>query len=160
VNTTAPADRGVAVDSAPDDLDAAYAEIRREPYLFTWAARQWQLPHLGGLDYRLQLEIEQTDSWDVDAVQALLARLFGAEQAQAWATVEVPTPVLFMVFERWLAHSGEKMGEDEASTGSSESTGPSSRPTSAASTGSASPKPSSAKREPRKAGSRRVNSST
>lgn len=143
-----------------DDLDAAYAEVRRDPYVFAWAGRDWSLPHLGNLDYRLQAEIETFNSIDVEQMEGLFARMFGPEQAAAWAAVEVPTPVLFMLFDRWIKHAGAKPGEPPASPPSSKSTGRRSRPTSAGSTTSASPKRSTAKRAPRKAASPPANSST
>lgn len=127
-----------------DDLDAAYAEIRRDPYIFTWAAREWTLPHLSDLDFRIQLKIETAESLDVNELIGLFGEMFGAGQAEAWAQVQVPTPVLFLLFERWLKHSGAKPGEDSASSGSSGSTGKSSRRTSGASTASGSRKPSTA----------------
>ena len=68
----------------------AYQEIRREPYTFQWADRQWTLPHLGELDYRLQAEIESVEGLDVKQLENLFARIFGPTQAAAWAQVEVP----------------------------------------------------------------------
>lgn len=135
-----------------DSLVAAYNEIRRDPYEFEWPeGRTWSLPHLGALDYRLQGEIESSDGLTVAQLEHLFARIFGTEQAEEWAKVEVPTPVLFLLFERWVEHSGRKPGESSASKRSSKNTGTKSRPTSAPSTTSASPKPSTAKRAPRKA---------
>jgi hypothetical protein len=143
-----------------DDLDAAYAEIRKEPYRFKWAGREWSLPHLGDLDFRLQMEIENWSTAGVDEVQHMFARILGDEQAAAWADVHVPTPVLMMMFDRWVKHSGAQPGEEPASSDSSGSTGGSSRRTSAGSTGSgsrsqstakkATPKKAPAKRAPRK----------
>jgi hypothetical protein len=156
----APAPKVLGDKTAPDDLDVAYAEIRKEPYVFTWSGMEFTLPHLGSLDYRLQLQIEQWDQTGVEEVMTLFSKIFGEEQAAAWAEVEVPTPVLFMLFERWLAHSGAKLGEEPASSDSSGSTGKSSRRTSGRSTTSGSPKPSTAKRAPRKAASPLGNSST
>ena len=40
-----------------DDLDAAYAEIRKDPYTFTLGGRQWTLPHMSDLDYRMLMRI-------------------------------------------------------------------------------------------------------
>lgn len=135
-----------------DDLQAAYAEVAREPYVFMWADREWSLPHLGALDYRLQAEIESLQTLDTKQLEELFARIFGPVQAPLWAEVEVPTPVLFMLFDRWVEHSGRKSGESRASKRSSKNTGARSRPTSAASTrGSASAKPSTAKPRARKA---------
>lgn len=148
----------------PDDLDAAYAAVRRDPYPFTWSGEHWQLPHLADLDYRLQMRIETAEQLGADELTALFDDMFGKEQAARWATVEVPTGALFLLFERWLAHSGAKLGEDKASNDSSEITGRSSRRTSGVSTDSGSPKRSTAKkaakRTPRKAVSPPVNSST
>jgi hypothetical protein len=146
-----------------DSLVAAYAEIRREPYVFEWPeGKTWTLPHLGELDYRLLAEVENIGdkASDLPYLESLFARMFGPEQAAAWAEVEVPTSVLFMLFERWVQHSGSKPGESPASKRSSKSTGTRSRPTSAASTTSVSPKRSTAGRAPRKAVSPRGNSST
>jgi len=141
-----------------DSLTLAYAEIKREPYEFEWAGQEWRLPHLGALDYRLQAEIENSEGLDVKQLESLFTRIFGEEQAARWAAVEVPTPVLFMLFERWVEHSGRKPGESSASKRSSKSTGTKSRPTSAPSTTSVSPKPSTAKRAPRKAAARPASS--
>ena len=150
---------GTVVDEV-DDLAAAYAEIAPKPYRFSWAGQEWMLPHLGGLDYRLQAEIENVGENlnNLDYLEGLFARMFGAEQAARWAEVEVPTPVLFMLFDRWVKHSGAKPGEGEASKPSSRSTGRRSRPTSAASTTSASRKRSTAKKAPAKAASPPVSS--
>lgn len=129
-----------------DDLDAAYASIRRSPYEFQWQGEQWELPHLSELDYRLQLEIESHDELGAKELTVLFAKIFGSQTAR-WERTAVPTQVLFMIFERWIAHSGGKLGEDEASTSSSENTGRKSRPTSAASTtASGSARRSSAKK--------------
>lgn len=139
----------------PDDLDAAYAEIRKEPYVFTWAGREFSLPHLAELDFRLQMRIEEAQSLGAPELLALFDEMFGPEQAADFAKVTMPTGALFMLFERWLNYSGAKLGEDSASSGSSGSTGKSSRRTSGGTTGSASPKRSTAKkaakRAPRKA---------
>lgn len=145
---------------AVDDLDAAYAEIRRDPYLFTWAGREWTLPHLSDLDYRTMLRIEQRDELGVEELAALFADLFSADQRDAWAQTNVPLAVVFMLFDRMVKHSGAQPGESPASEPSSESTGANLKPTSAASTASASPKRSTAKRAPRKAASRPGKSST
>lgn len=152
--------QGAVVKPQVDDLEAAYAEVRRDPYVFAWAGREFTLPHLGNLDYRLQAEIETLSNLDVEHLEGLFARMFGPDQAKVWATVEVPTPVLFMLFDRWITHSGAKPGESPASKPSSKSTGTKSRPTSAATTTSASPKRPTAKRAPRKAASPRAKSST
>lgn len=156
-----PEDKAIKGYSVVDDLDAAYAEIVREPYHFTWQGRTWSLPHMGELDFRLQAEIESMDEYTIDSIDKLFKRIFGAEQAADWAQTTVTGPFLAMLFDRWLAHSGAKSGESEASKESSENTGEKSRPTSApTTTGSASPKPSTARRAPRKAVSRRGKSST
>jgi hypothetical protein len=156
-----PEDKAINGLSVVDDLDAAYSEIVREPYHFKWQGRDWSLPHMGELDFRLQSEIESMEEFTLDAIDKLFKRIFGPEQAADWAQTTVTGPFLAMLFERWLAHSGVKSGESEASNESSESTGEKSRPTSEPTTTvSASPKPSTAKRAPRKAVSRRGKSST
>jgi hypothetical protein len=144
-----------------DDLDAAYKAVAREPYRFRWVGREWALPHIGELDYRLQAEIEDISELSLAQVDDLFRRLFGPEQADDWAQATQPGQFLSLLFERWIKHSGRKPGESPASKRSSKSTGAKSRPTSAASTpGSDSPKPSTAKRAPRKAASPRGRSST
>lgn len=148
---TAPITGDIVAPDGVDDLQRAYQAIRRQPYTFQWADRQWTLPHLGELDYRLQAEIESVEGLDVKALENLFARIFGPTQAAAWAQVEVPTPVLMMLFDRWVKHAGGELGEQPASKPSSVSTGRKSRPTSGPTTTSASPKRSTAKRVPRKA---------
>jgi hypothetical protein len=144
-----------------DDLDAAYAEVARKPYGFTWDKRRWVLPHIGELDFRIQAEIENANELTLDQVNDLFMRLFGPLQAAEWKATVQPGPFLQILFERWIKHSGRKPGESRASRRSSKSTGASSRPTSAATTAaSASPKRSTAKRAPRKAASPRGSSST
>jgi hypothetical protein len=137
-----------------DDLDAAYAAIRRTPYRFRFADQAWELPHIGELDYRLQQEIENANGLDTAALEALFARCFGKEQAARWALIEVPLSALFMLFERWLRFCGVEMGEAPASNDSSASIGEKSRPTSDTTTSSGSRRRSSgkapAKRAPRK----------
>ncbi|GIM88751.1 hypothetical protein [Paractinoplanes toevensis] len=138
-----------------DDLDAAYAEIRRKPYGFVYSGQRWVLPHIGELDRRIQAELENAESLTFDQIDNLFRRLFGPEQAARWEQVEQPGSKIELFFQRWIAHSGVKPGEEQASSGSSGSTGKSSRPTSGATTGSASRKRSTAKkpakRAPRKA---------
>jgi hypothetical protein len=143
-----------------DDLDAAYAEVARKPYGFTWEGRRWVLPHIGELDYRVQDEIENASELSLKQIHELFGRIFGPIQGAEWERTTQPGTMLKIFFERWVSHSGRKQGEEQASEPSSESTGANSKPTSAASTDSDSPKRSTAKRAPRKAASRRGNSST
>lgn len=142
-----------------DDLDAAYAEIRKAAYDFQFAGRSWSLPHLSDLDYRLMNRIESYTTLTTAELEGLFEEILG-DQAGQWQQTQVPTPVLFMVFERWIKHSGGELGEDSASNASSANTGRRSRRTSGGSTGSGSPKRSTAKKAPRKAASPPVNSST
>ncbi len=139
---------GVVEPRKVDSLAAAYAEVRKEPYEFEWPeGRFWTLPHLSELDYRLLAEIEDIGDKvaDLSYLEGLFARIFGPEQAAAWAEVQVPTAVLMMLFDRYIKHAGGELGEGEASKPSLKNTGTKSRQTSAASTGSASPKRSTAK---------------
>lgn len=132
--------------SAPDDLDAAYSEVRKPPYDFTWSGRDWSMPHMMDQDYRVLARIEGYAELGVDELISLVADLLGKDQRQAWADVDVPTSVLYMLFDRYMKHCGAKAGEDEASSDSSGSTGKSSRRTSGGSTASASRSRSSAKK--------------
>lgn len=122
------------------DLDAVYAEQRHLPFKFRWAGRDWELPHLAELDYRIQGEIESTEAWTLPAMLDLFRRMFGTEQVQAWDEVEVPGRVIGKLFDQWLTHSGAKPGESQGSDGSSTSSEPKSKPTSTGGTRSASPK--------------------
>lgn len=142
------------------DLQARYREIAADPYTFTWADREWTLPHMRELDYRILTMIEGFETVGLDEVKNLFARIFGNDQADDWDRANVPAAFLLLLFEDWTKYSGGEQGEDEASTPSSKSTGTKSRPTSAANTTSASRKPSTAKRAPRKAASPRAKSST
>lgn len=139
-----------ATKPAPDDLDAAYAEIRRDPYDFTWKGRQWTLCHFAELDYETQGKIEESTELTLADLTDIFRQAMGDEQFAEWRTVRRPVGVLEILFKRWVEHSGAKPGEDKASSGSSGSTGRSSRRTSGASTTSASPKRSTAKRAARK----------
>ncbi len=138
------------------DLQAKYQAQAREPFRFTWADREWVLPHLAELDFLLQAEIEAWSPKDttVDNINEFFAKIFGPEQASAWATVNRPLPFVYMLFDEWLKHSGAEPGESPASDDSSTSTEAKSRRTSGGSTGSGSRKRSSAaaptKRVPRK----------
>jgi hypothetical protein len=146
--------------SGPDDLDAAYAEIRKEPYQFLWpAGRQWSLPHLSDLDYRLMNRIESYTTLTTTELEALFVEILG-DQAEQWGQTKVPTPVLYMVFERWIKHCGGELGEEPASSGSSGSTGKSSRRTSGGTTRSGSRSRSTAKKAAPKVASPPGNSST
>ena len=129
------------LDEEGFNLQAVYAEQARKPFRFFWADRWWTLPHLRELDYRIQSEIESTESWTVPAMLGLFGRIFGPEQAEAWDEVEVPGPAIGMLFDRYIAHSGGAPGESQGSDGSSTSTEPKSKRTSRGSTtGSASRK--------------------
>jgi hypothetical protein len=143
----------------PDDLDAAYAEIRKQPYDFQFAGRSWSLPHLSDLDYRLMNRIESYTTLTTTELEGLFNEILG-DQAEQWGQTKVPTPVLYMVFERWIKHSGGELGEEPASSGSSGSTGKSSRRTSGGTTGSGSRKRSTAKKAAPKVASPPGNSST
>lgn len=129
-----------------DDVDAAYREVRPKPYGFLFAGQKWVLPHMRSLGYKTRDELEQVESMTLTQVRELLARMFGPAQAQRWDALDVGDDVTEVFFRRWLAHSGAKLGEAQASSGSSESTGGNSNPTSAATTGSASRRRSTAKK--------------
>lgn len=129
-----------------DDLDAAYAEVRRDPYGFTWMGREWTLCHFGELDIETQDAIERSSEMDMERLKQLFVEAMGEQQADDWSRVRRPPEFLSMLFERWLKHSGAKPGEGSASSGSSKSTGGRSRRTSGGSTASASRSRSTAKR--------------
>lgn len=150
--------------SQPDDLNAAYAEIRRDPYSFTFGPRDWTLCHFAELDYETQAKIENSSEMGLAELAEIFEQAMGAEQFAEWRKVRRPIGLLEILFKRWVEHSGAKQGEDSASSGSSKSTGGRSKRTSAASTGSASrsrstAKKATAKRAPRKAASQPAKSS-
>jgi hypothetical protein len=130
------------------DLDAAWAEERRDPFRFRWAGVWWTVPHLSEIvDWR---QIADADSMDLPAIQKLLRTGMG-ERAEEWERVTQPVPAMFKLYDQWLAHSGMTPGEALGSDDSSVSTEEPSPPTSTDTTGSPSGKPSSA---PRKRASR------
>src|SRR5262249_6242318 len=145
-----------------DDLDAAYAEIRRAPYTFQWQGREWTVCHFAELDYETQGKLEGSTDMGLDDLQGLFREAMGDAQYAEWGRGRRPVDLLPILFERWVKHSGSKQGEDSASSGSSGSTGKSSRRTSGGSTGSGSRASSSAKKAtpakkaaPKKAGAAR-----
>lgn len=134
-----------------------HRHVAKQPYSFPWQGRDWVLPHMAGLDYRLQNQIAKFDTLDMDELEQLFDRMLGKEQAAEWAQVDVPGDYLTMVFTDWLEHSGEQAGEDSASNDSLKTTGTSSRQTSRASTTTGSSKSSSAKKAtPRKRAPRKA----
>lgn len=124
-----------------------HREVAKKPYTFPWAGRDWRLPHMAGLDYRIQNKISKFEQLDMDGLEELFEQMIGKDQIDAWGEVEVPGDYLLMVFTDWLEHSGEQPGEDSASNVSSKNTGTKSRRTSGANTpASASRSRSSAKK--------------
>ncbi len=125
------------------DLDAAWAEERREPFRFRWAGVSWTVPHLTEIvDWR---QVADADSMDLPAIQALLRTGMG-ERAEEWAAVTQPVPAMFRLYDQWMVHSGMKPGEAPGSDDSSGSTEEPSPQTSTDTTASPSAKPSSAPR--------------
>lgn len=101
------------------DLDAAWAEERREPFRFRWAGVRWEVPHLTEIvDWR---QVADADSMDLTAIQALLRTGMG-ERAEEWAAVTQPVPAMFKLYDRWMEHSGMRPGEAPGSDDSSGST--------------------------------------
>ncbi len=125
------------------DLDAAWAEQRREPFKFRWTGVWWSVPHLSEIvDWR---QVADADSMDLAAIQKLLKTGLG-ERAEEWEQVTQPVPAMFKLYDQWMVHSGMKPGEAPGSDDSSQSTEEPSPPTSTTTTASASGKPSSAPR--------------
>lgn len=144
-----------------DDLQRQYAEVAGNPYEFTWADRDWTLPHMRDLDIFLLTELENLNptAMTADDLTSLFDRIFGPEQATEWARVPKPLTFLNLMLKRWTEHSGRQEGESPASEGSSTSTERPSKRTSTGSTASASRRRSTAKRAtPAKAATRRANS--
>ncbi len=127
--------------TAKKNYDRAYAEKRRAPFEFVWDGRDWELPHMRDVDIELLREIQGTDNMDLDAILALMPRLFvKATDRQAWKDTAKPSAILIDIFSDWLAHAGQDAGESSASTDSSASTERPSKRTSTGSTASASRK--------------------
>jgi hypothetical protein len=147
------------------DLDAVYAEERREPFRFKWAGKQWELPHFSDIDWRaagLAADIEAladedgTPEVNLGVLRDMFRMAFGEEQAARWEQVPQNTPAMIHLFQAWQEHSGMSVGESQASPDSSGSTVRRSKRTSTGTTASASAKPSRARKT---SGTRRVNSS-
>ncbi len=142
------------------DLQAVYAE-KADPFWFRWDDQWWELPHPKMLDFEVQLKVESFDvsalteagdGEDVEAVakakiDELFGLIMGGGQATEWRQVQVrPLQMMLDMFSQWMEHSKAGMGESEASTDSSKSTGRPSKLTSTASTGSGSPQRSRARK--------------
>jgi len=140
-----------------DDLDAAYREVRHKPYGFVFAGERWVLPHARSLGPKALAALEAADEgMTLEQLGELFRLMFGPEQAARWDALDPGSDVYQPFFTRWMAHSGVKLGEEPASSDSSESTGGSSKPTSDASTPSGSRKRSTAKKAPAKRAPRKA----
>lgn len=72
------------------DLDAAAAELEREPYQFTYKGETWTLRHLADVDWRL---IEQADTGSIAAIREAIHAGFGcAHDKESEELPEEPTP--------------------------------------------------------------------
>lgn len=101
------------------DLDAAWAEERREPFKFRWSGVWWTVPHMSEIvDWR---QVADADSMDLPAIQKLL-RTGMSERAEEWERVTQPVPAMFKLYDRWMEHSGMRPGEAPGSDDSSGST--------------------------------------
>jgi hypothetical protein len=106
------------------DLDAAAAEIIREPFRFRYGGREWEFAHMADVDWRV---ISDADTGDMDAVKKAFKIALG-DQAKEFDKLPQPISVMNNLFSRWLKHSGLNEGESLASLDSSGSTaGPSNR---------------------------------
>jgi hypothetical protein len=146
--------------SEPYDLQRLYAEKAGTPFEFTWADRVWTLPAMRMLDITVQERLETLDTAaaTVDTVNQLFDDIMGPEQGAQWRTVPRPLGMVMDLFQAWMEHAQADLGEQEASAGSSKSTGRPSKRTSKRSTGSGSAQPSS--RRARKTATPPVNSSS
>jgi hypothetical protein len=129
----------------PYDLQRLYEEKAGGPFEFTWADQTWSMPNMRMLDIATQDRIEnlEVSGSGVETINELFDDLMGTEQGQRWRAVVRPLPMILDLFQAWLEHSKQAMGEQPASAGSSKSTGRPSKRTSNSSSASGSPKPSS-----------------
>lgn len=133
------------------DLQRLYTEKAGQPLVFTWEDRQWTLPSARMLDISVQEKLESFDPTNANAgtVDELFSALMGAEQGEQWAQcTSRPLGMILDLFAEWQRRNEAAMGESEASSSSSGSTGRRSSRTSSGSTASGSAKPST--RKPRK----------
>lgn len=84
------------------------AETSREPYRFTLAGREWELPHLADLTLRQQRR------FDCFEEEAVVREVAGDELADL--LLDTPATVMAQIHVEWLAHAGHKPGESEASS--------------------------------------------
>lgn len=142
----------------PYDLQRLYEEKAGDPFQFTWAGEVWTLPNIRMLDIATQERVENLEigASAVDTINDLFDDLMGAEQGARWRTVVRPLGMILDLFQAWLEHSQEAMGEPLASESSSKSTGRPSKRTSNSSSASDSPRRSSPRT--RKTATPRVNS--
>ncbi len=135
----------MTADKQVYDLQRLYVEKAGGPFTFTWADREWVLPNILMLDIAVQDRIENLDtSAGLDVMNALFDDIMGPEQGAEWRQVVRPLPMLMDLLQAWTEHSGAKLGEAEASAGSSRSTARPSKRTSTGTTGSTSRKRSTA----------------
>lgn len=97
------------------DLDALIADADNKPFKFTFAGREWTLPHLSDLDaWPLIAAMEQGDS---TAARSTMALAVGDEWDE-FRSHRMPQHALNSLFERYTAHSGMAPGKQPASSSS------------------------------------------
>lgn len=94
------------------DLDAAIEEAQHKPFRFTFAGREWMLPHLDDLNvWPLTEKIEQGD---MVAAMAVFETAFGDDWDEFHAK-PLTRGALQSLWERYAKHSGVEPGESPAS---------------------------------------------
>jgi hypothetical protein len=104
---------GRAASNGVFDLDAAIADADQTPFRFTFAGREWELPHLGQLDVWTMIAAAETG--DTQASVAVMEMALG-EQWEEFHAHPLPSVGLNALFERYVAHSGMAPGKLPAST--------------------------------------------
>lgn len=88
------------------DLDAELAKLPKgKSFVFGYAGRRWTLPHFVHADYRVRAQIEAAETITSADVSAMFERMFGLEQAEAWARVPQTGDAIILLFQQWVEHA-------------------------------------------------------
>jgi len=84
------------------DLDALIAEKKHLPFTFTFADREWTLPHMDDLD--VWPLVEAADGGDLAASVAVLETALGGDWVE-FRSHPMPRAGMTALFERYVKHS-------------------------------------------------------
>jgi len=102
--------------SGYSDYDAYVAEQTREPFRFTWLARDWEMTHKDMLD---SWDVIAEDDYSTSEEQILAVfELALGDQLEELRANPLPVGVMEKIFEDYTAYCGVKPGESKRSAGS------------------------------------------